>query len=72
MALPELSHPFDGENGIPNTATRLAVATRAYHLTKDYPLPMPYHNQNTAFAAARRALQLPADLSGGAGAPRRG
>ena len=53
---------------------RLAVSTKIYHMTKDNidTDPKKYYD-NTA--AARHALRLPADLSGGAGrasAPRRG
>jgi hypothetical protein len=69
LGLPKLTDPFDGENGIPNSVARLSVATRIYHLTKDDVLPMTYQKRTTAVAAARHALKLPADLSGGAGAP---
>ena len=59
-----------GENGIPSAAARMAVASRTYHMTKYGVVPMSYERQRTAFAAARRALRLPADLAGGAGTPR--
>eukprot|EP00959_Pyramimonas_sp_CCMP1952_P239142 4997726-Pyramimonas_sp.AAC.1 len=39
LGLPELTEPFHGENGIPNSIARLSVATRTYHLTKDDDIP---------------------------------
>jgi len=57
-----------------SAAMRLAVSTKIYHMMKDNFAtdPKMYY---VATAAARHALRLPADLSGGAEratAPRRG
>ena len=57
-----------------SAAMRLAVSTKIYHMMKDNidTDPKKFYD---ATAAARHALRLPADLSGGAGrasAPRRG
>eukprot|EP00959_Pyramimonas_sp_CCMP1952_P009092 189409-Pyramimonas_sp.AAC.1 len=71
LGLPELTEPFHGDIGTPNSIARLSVATRTYHLTKDYDIPVSCSKQTTAVAAARRALKLPANLSGGAGVPER-
>ena len=74
LGLPPTNIGYYGENGIMNPATRLGVATRLYHLQKDQTSIEP-NKHYEATVAARHALRLPSDLSGGAGrsaAPRRG
>ena len=74
MGLPTITTSYEGENGIKSSAMRMAVSTKIYHMMKDNidSDPKKYYD---ATNAARHALRLPSDLSGGAGrsaAPHRG
>ena len=74
IGLPPVTTSYEGENGIMSSAMRTAVSTKIYHSMKENYDVYP-HKYYSATSAARHALRLPADLSGGAGrmsAPRRG